>query len=415
MRGWCYPMGRQSPSNFYTKCADNLTSMTTIANPALAALTRDLSHQFIACLRGVSQAPLEPQVERALAKIGEVVFRGKQETPASIAEAIVADHPKQGGIWRVKLERSPLRLTETAAALVEAAKFMSQGASDTFSDGAAESPWIELALAMEPTLGRIAEASRNHQTPRVKPTKPPANQEVSNEQLAAALKNHPKNRSAAAREVGLAPQTVDARIEAAKDDLTHPLNEFWHPPRRFVPNDELARVIVEVGGVDSYEQIKEIARRLAWKSPSKVMDRIWTAGPEDSDLGKFWRPKRRAQRSPAATEIQTAGVVATAPTLAAASGTLSIVPSTLSRRVLTAQTPDLRAHKRAPDTPHPGLQVEEQELLDALVQAKWSSRAAARNLNGRISSSGIDRRLASAKEGSALKKAHQAWLATRIY
>lgn len=403
------------PSNFYTKCADNLTSMTTNVNLSLAALTRELSHKFLACLRGVSQAPLEPLVERALAEIGEVVCPNKEATTKRITKVIAASHPQMGGIWRVRLERAPKRLCAAAASMVEGAKGLQGWGNATFLPGTPVQLWIETTLTMEPILAQIAEARRSHRPTRVKSTRLPANQEVSNEKLAAALRKHPKNRSAAARKVGLAPQTVDARIEAAKDDPTHALNEFWYPPRRFVPNDELARVIAEVGGVDSYEQIREIARRLGWKSPSKVMDRIWTAGPEDSDLGKFWRPKRRAQRPPTATEIQTAGIVATAPTLAAASGTLSIAPSTMSRRVRTAETPDLRAHKRAPDAPHPGLRVEEQELLEALVQANWNRSAAARILKGRISPNGIDKRLAAAKEGSALKEAHQAWLATKVY
>lgn len=391
--------------------------MPAIANPTFSTpiLTKALSHRFIACLREVSQAPLEPAIAAALTHVRKTVCPGEPVTPERIAEVIAAQHPRQGGIWRVDLERAPRRLCAAAVSMVEGAKGLQGWVNATFLPGTPIQLWLETALTMEPILEQIAEARRSHRPTRAKSTKPPANQEVSNERLAAALRKHPKNRSAAARKVGLAPQTVDARIEAARDDPSHPLNKFWYPPRRFVPNDELAKVIVEVGGVDSYEQIKEIARRLGWNSPSKVMDRIWAAGPDDPDLGQFWRPKKKGGRPPKATETETAWVVLAAPTLVAASGILSIAPSTLSRRVKTAQTPDLRIHKRPPDAPHPGLQVEEQELLEALTRAEWNRRAAARILDGRISAGGIGRRLASAKEGSELKKAHQAWLAAKIY
>lgn len=393
--------------------------MPAIANSALAALTKALSHQFMACLRGVSEAPLEPAVREALTHVGGVICPGepassKAVTPQRIAEVIAAQHPKLGGIWRVDLERSPRRLCAAAVSMVEGAKNVQKWVNDTFSPGTPAQLWLEATLAMGPILEQIAEARRSHRPTRAKSATPPANQEVSKARLVAALEKHPKNRSAAAREVGLAPQTVDARIEAAgRDDPD--LGRFWRPRRHPVSNAALAGVIAEVGGVDTYSKIKEAARRLGWRSPSKVMDRVWSAGPNDPDLGEFWRPKRPGGRPPKATEMETAGVVEMAPTRAAASDTLSIAPSTLARRVLTAQTAVLRIHKRAPDAPHPGLRVDDPELLAALEGTGWNQRKTSEILDGRISQTAIGARLASAREGSDLKKAHQAWLAAKIY
>lgn len=209
--------------------------MTTIANPALAGLYKILSWQFVACLQGIRQVPLEPPVERALAKVSKVICPGEHESgkPVTLAriveEVVAAKYPTQWRLWRYNLQRSPVKiLCPAAASMVEGAKAMQEWAGATFSPGAAIRFWIETTLAMESTLKLIAEASPSHQTPRV----PPANQKASREGLLAALDNHPGALSAAALEAGISRQRLDQKVKKAIDSGDSAFGKY--PPRHYV-------------------------------------------------------------------------------------------------------------------------------------------------------------------------------------
>lgn len=202
--------------------------MMTPVNIPMATLNTLLAHQFTDCLRGIPLVPLDPPVEEALASIGGIVCPGEVATPAKVAEVIATQYPTRWRLWRFSLKSSPVRrLYPAAGSMVRGAKALQEWVNNTFLPGTPAHVWLEATLSMGAILQMIAEARPHRQTPRT----PPANRKVSREELLAALQEHPHNRSAAARRLGISRQAVDARIEAGRDDPK--LGVFWHPPRRY--------------------------------------------------------------------------------------------------------------------------------------------------------------------------------------